>query len=425
MENVYLIGAYTTHFGKFPEKSIRDLCRDAYLGALSDAGLERGDGIGFAYFSNCMMDYWGQAVTRGQVCFIPLVREGLFPERVPMINVEGGCSSGSMAFHCAWKDILAGQSEMALALGVEKLFDPTDGKAIFKWFNGGHAPFDRDELLGEYDRTARLAGVKFHVGPDRTLPMDTYAVQAAYHMKKYGTTCEHLAYCASKNHGHGSLNPKAQYRFELSVDQVLNDRMVSFPLTRSMCAPIGDGAAAALLCSGERLHRLPASVRERAIRIRASVFTGGKFRDPDEPGLSRVAVDRAYAAAGVGPEDIDVVEVHDATSFSEIYQMEMLRFCPEGDGGPFVASGATKLGGRMPVNTSGGLVSKGHPIGATGISMLAELAYQLRGEAGARQVPGARLALQENGGGVIGLEEASCSVVILERESRRGRSEGG
>jgi acetyl-CoA acetyltransferase len=247
--------------------------------------------------------------------------------------------------------------------------------------------------------------------------MDTYAIQAACHMKKYGLTREHLAFCASKNHGHGSLNPKAQYRFEVSVEQALNDRMVSFPLTRSMCAPIGDGAAAALLCSREYLERLPDPVRERAIRIRASVFSGGKFRDLDEPGLSRVAADKAYAMAGVGPEDIDVVEVHDATSFSEIFQMEMLRFCPEGQGGPFVASGATKLGGRMPVNTSGGLVSKGHPIGATGLSMLAELASQLRGEAGPRQIPGARLALQENGGGVVGLEEASCSVVILERES--------
>lgn len=417
MERVYLLGAYTTPFGKFPGKSVRDLCRDAYLGVLSDAGMGGGADIGFAYFSNCMMEYWGQSVIRGQVCFMPLVREGLFPERVPMINVEGGCSSGSMAFHCAWKDILAGQSDVTLALGVEKLFDPMNMSAIFKHFDGGHAPFDREELLDEYGKAAQRAGVEFRVGPDRTFPMDTYAVQAAYHMKKYGTTREHLAICASKNHGNGALNPKAQYRFEVSVEQALNDRLVSYPFTRSMCSPIGDGAAAAILCSGKYLQGVPASVRKRAVRIRASVFSGGKYRDLDEPGLSRVAADKAYAMAGVEPGDIDVVEVHDATSFSEIYQMEMLRFCPEGEGGPFVATGQTKLGGRMPVNTSGGLVSKGHPVGATGLSMLADLAEQLRGEAGARQVPGARIALQENGGGVMGLEEAACSVVVLERGS--------
>jgi acetyl-CoA acetyltransferase len=166
---------------------------------------------------------------------------------------------------------------------------------------------------------------------------------------------------------------------------------------------------------GHHLASLPAEVRGRAVRIRASVFTGGKFRTLDEPGLSRVAADKAYAMAGVRPSDIDVVEVHDATSFAEIWQMEMLRFCAEGEGGPFIASGATGLGGETPVNTSGGLVSKGHPVGATGLSMIAELATQLRGEAGARQVPGATVALQENGGGLMGLEEAACSVVILER----------
>jgi acetyl-CoA acetyltransferase len=150
--------------------------------------------------------------------------------------------------------------------------------------------------------------------------------------------------------------------------------------------------------------------------VKATVLTGGKYRDPDEPGLSRTAAEQAYQMAGIGPEDIDVAEVHDATSFCEIYQAEMLGFCPEGEGGKFVESGATMLEGKLPINTSGGLVSKGHPVGATGLSMIYELATQLRGEAGSRQVKNAEFALQENGGGVIGLEEAACSVVILQKD---------
>ncbi len=415
MQDVYIIGAYTTPFKRHIDKTIRDLTRDAYLGVLADAGMSNGDGIEFGWFGNCMADYWGQSIVRGQVSFVPLVQEGLFPERVPMINVEGGCSTSSMAFHGAWKDVLAGQSDLSLAIGVEKLYDPEGGSKIMSHFNGGSAPFDRDELLGEYRRTAAQIGVEFSPGPGRTLPMDTYAIQAAYHMKRYGTTREQIAYCAAKNHNHGALNPNAQYRFRTTVQEVLADRPVVGPLTRSMCSPIGDGAAAALLCSERHLQTLSPEVRARAVRIRTSVFTGGKMRKPDEPSLTRAAVDKAYRVTGLGPGDIDLAEVHDATSFGEIYQMEMLRFCGEGEGGPFVASGATQLGGQLPVNTSGGLVSKGHPVGATGLSMLAELTTQLRGEAGERQVPGARIGLQENGGGLLGLEEAACSIVILEK----------
>ena len=241
-------------------------------------------------------------------------------------------------------------------------------------------------------------------------------MQAQYHMWKYGTTQRQIAVGGSKNHNFGARNPKAQYQFELTVDQVLEDRLISYPLTRAMCAPIGDGAAAAVLCSGDYLKSLPSSVQSRAVKVKASVLTGGKYRAFDEPGLSRPAAQRAYALAGLGPEDIDVAEVHDATSFCEIYQAEMLGFCPIGQGGPFIESGATRLDGKIPINTSGGLVSKGHPVGATGLSMIYELSTQLRGEAGSRQVKNAALALQENGGGVIGFEEAACSVIILEKD---------
>jgi acetyl-CoA acetyltransferase len=247
-----------------------------------------------------------------------------------------------------------------------------------------------------------------------TVFMDTYAMQACWHMARYGTTQRQIAAGASKNHRHGSLNPLAQYRFEVSVDQALQDRVVSHPLTRAMCAPIGDGAAAALLCSEAFLRRQPEAVQRRAVRVRASALSGGKYRDPSEPGLSRIAAERAYRMAGLGPERIDLAEVHDATSFCEIYQAEMLGFCAEGRGGAWIESGAASLGGERPVNLSGGLVSKGHPVGATGLSMIHELCTQLRGEAGARQAEHARIGLAENGGGVVGFDEAACAITILE-----------
>jgi acetyl-CoA acetyltransferase len=237
-------------------------------------------------------------------------------------------------------------------------------------------------------------------------------------MKKYGTTQRQYAIASSKNHHFGSLNPLAQYRFEVSVEDALADREISYPITRSMCAPIGDGAAASIVVSEAFLKRMPREVQERAVRIRASSLSGGKYRSLAEPGLSRVAADKAYKFAGVGPDDIHVAELHDATAFSEVYQPEMLRFCEEGKGGTFVESGASSMGGRLPINTSGGLQSKGHPVGATGLSMIHELCVQLRGEAGPRQVPGARLGLAENGGGTVGFDEAACTVTILEGPDR-------
>jgi acetyl-CoA acetyltransferase len=244
--------------------------------------------------------------------------------------------------------------------------------------------------------------------------MDTYAMQACWHMWKWGTTQEQIAIAASKNHYNGSLNPKAQYQFEVPVEKVLEDYLVSYPLTRSMCAPIGDGGAAAILCSEEYLKSLPQEVRSRAVKVTASVLASGKHRSISEPSLSNWAAKRAYEMAEIGPQDIDVAELHDATSFCEIYQAEMMEFCPMGEGGTFIESGATKLDGSIPVNTSGGLVSKGHPVGSTGLSMIYEIITQLRGEAGARQVPDAKIGLSENGGGVISTEEFTCSITILE-----------
>jgi len=414
-EAVYILGSFATPFGRFPDKSLKDLTRDAYMGVLQDASLPSGQDVQAAWFGNCMMDYWGQPLTRGNVCFIPLVREGLFPERAPILNVEGGCATGSLALAGAYKEIKAGDADLTLAIGVEKLFDPEDPHKILPYFAHGFDLLDPEEWQAHYREVGELVGRPFVMEANRTAAMDTYAMQALFHMREYGTTARQIACGCAKNHNNGALNPNAQYRFTTTVETVLADRMVSEPLTRSMCAPIGDGAAAALLCSERYLRRQPQEVQRRAVAVRALALTGGKYRDLREPSLTHEAAKRAYAMAGMSPADIDVAEVHDATSFSEIYQCEMLGFCAIGEGGSFVESGATGLTGSLPVNPSGGLVSKGHPIGATGLSMCYELVTQLRGEAGARQVQDAAIALQENGGGITGLEESVAAVAIYER----------
>lgn len=416
MQDVYVIGVSCTAFGKQPAKTFKDLTREAFAEVVADAGVDLSHKIEQAWFGNCGMGTFGQRNIRGQVCFTPLVSEGVFPERVPIINVEGGCATASMAFHGAYKDILSGQAEISLAIGVEKTFFPDDASKTLEIFEGGIDQFDPQEWHAYYQRAGEASGKPFKPNAGGgTLFMDTYAMQAAYHMKTFGTTREQIAYAASKNHAMGALNPKAQYRFTVTPEEVLADREISWPLTRSMCSPIGDGAAAAVLCSEGFLRTLPKAAQERAIKVSASVLTGGKYRTLDEPGLSHLAALKAYARAGLAPSDIDVAEVHDATSFCEIYQAEMLGFCERGKGGEYVASGATSLGGSLPINVSGGLVSKGHPVGATGLSMIYELVSQLRGECGPRQVANADVGLAENGGGVVGFDEAACSITILRR----------
>ena len=280
----------------------------------------------------------------------------------------------------------AGRPRFSLALGVEKTVYPKYPSMVIQAFAGGIDLSEIQRLIDQYQKVAAECGKEWKPGVSNTIFMDTYATQAAWHMWKYGTTREQLAMAASINHFHGSLNPLAQYQFEVPVEKVLADYEVSWPLTRSMCAPMGDGGAAAILCSEEYLKGLPSSMQKRAIKVLASVISGGHERDIAEPSLSHWAAQRAYQIAGIGPKDIDCAEVHDATAFSEIYQAEMMGFCPIGQGGRLVESGATRYDGSIPINTSGGLESKGHPIGATGLSMINEIALQLRGEAGARQV---------------------------------------
>lgn len=411
----YIVGVGTTPFGKAPESDHRALAGVALSDVLSDAGLDDGLAIDQAFFGCCLMHVAGQTMIRGQTVLRKQMQEGLLPRRMPILNVEGACATGSLALRTARMAVLSGEADLALAIGVEKMFNPSDPGAALREIGGGFDTFDPGSWHDEYARAAAEAGADWDPSGDRSVAMDTYGIQAAWHMHRYGSTQAQIAAAAAKSHNNGALNPNAQYRFPMTTQAVLEDRPVSGPLTRAMCAPVGDGAAAALVCSERFLKQLSVSTRQRAIRIRASGIAGGTFRSFDEPSLSRVAADRAYKAAGVSPDQVRLAEVHDATSFCEIYQAEMLRFCDEGQGGRLVEEGETTIGGRHPINTSGGLVSKGHPIAATGLSMTHEVVTQLRGEAGQRQVPGADIGLTENGGGVIGFEEAVCVVNILDR----------
>lgn len=423
MREAYLVGVACTPFGRHADTGVRELARwvvDLLAADLTAAGEQAiGSEVDSIWFGSCFLDAWGQPNLRGQMALAELVDEGRLPRRVPVVNVEAACATGALALQGAVKDVRGGDAELTLALGVEKLNLPRSSDEphpALRLLAGCTDNLTPARLDAVYQQAADEVGRSWQPAEDRSLFMDTYATQTLLHMKRYGTTREQLAAGCAKNHAYGALNPLAQYRRELTVDEVLADREVSYPLTRAMCSPISDGAAAALVCSADWLAEQPRAVQDRAVRVRAIEAAGGTYgRKADEPTLTEEAARKAYARAGLRPGDVHVAEVHDATSFGEILQLEMLGLCPPGHGGPFVASGATGPGGPIPVNTSGGLVSKGHPIAATGLSMIYELAVQLRGEAGPRQVSNARIGLAENGGGVIGLEEAICVVTILER----------
>jgi len=423
MNDVYVIGSYSTQFKKWPDKSIKDLTRMAYTGVLADSKIDAND-IESSWFSNCGWGHTlqpvekdpgmpGQMNVRGQVALAPLVNESIFPRRAPIINVEGACASGSLAFQGTCKEILSGYSDVALAIGVEKTFHPNHLLQVVEMFAGGTDTARLNDLYRSYAALSKETGKEWATSAAHTLFMDIYASLAAWHMKKYGTTQQQIAFAASKNHLHGSMNELAQYQFEVPVEKVLADYVVSWPLTRAMCAPLGDGAAAAILCSNKYLKSLPDSIKKRAVKVLACVPASGYEHEIGGDSVTGWAVERAYKSAGIKPSAIDVAEVHDATAFAEIHQVEQLGFCPIGEGGKFIESGATRYDGKKPVNTSGGLESKGHPIGATGLSQIGEIVMQIRGEAGKRQVKNPKIGLVENGGGFIGFEEACCVITIL------------
>ncbi len=412
MTDIYIAGIAMTVFGRHPERSLHELAGEALQGALKDAGCESAD-LGVAFYSGMTNGpLQGQIAIPGQVVFS---RIGI--EAIPIYNVENACASGSTAVHLALQSLRAGATDIALALGAEKMNIPDKAKA-FAIFEGG---WDVSRAEENYQTLVQMgAGITPPPGSESDRPyskfMAIYAAMCRWHMKTYGTTQRQIAAVCAKNHRHSVHNPYSQFRQPFTVEQVLAAPPITYPITLPMCAPLSDGAAAAILCTGEGLRRIGAD-RSRCIRIAASVMRSFSHRGLDEPEqhVSRLAALQAYEIAGLGPDDMHVAEVHDASAMGEIIQAENLGLAPPGGGGPAAERGEFTLGGRMPINPSGGLESKGHPLGATGIGQLFELVAQLRGEAGARQVAGARHAIQENGGGLQGIEEAAVAIHILSK----------
>ncbi|MCC5885927.1 MAG: thiolase family protein [Gammaproteobacteria bacterium] len=377
--DVYVIGVDMIKFGRFPHRSVPDLGAEAALMALDDAGLGMRDMqalyCGNLYQANAMV---------GQRILQQIGQTG-----IPVVNCANACATGATAFREAWMSVKAGVHDLVLAVGVEQM-----GKGLLGG-GGGSGGIPKEGLLG---------GV--------TMPT-VFAEAGMEHARNHGTTFEQFARVSVKNHHHSTLNPKAMYQIETPLHEVMNAEMISYPNTKLMCSVNVDGAAAAVLCSERRVKEL--GLMKRAVKVRASVLTSDPWQErdlvmPDVNSCTRLAASQAYEQAGIGPEDLDLVELHDCFATAEILHYGNLGLCPEGEAGRFIDEGHASLGGRTPVNVSGGLLSKGHPLGATGIANIYEVTTHLRGEAGKRQVAGAKIGLTH----VIGLGSA-CGIHILER----------
>ncbi|QBQ99360.1 thiolase family protein [Paraburkholderia pallida] len=412
MKDIYVVGVGMTPFGRLLEESVKSLARGATAAALKDAGIGK-EALDAAFYGNASQGHMdGQHMIRGEIALRDMGIGG-----IPVVNIENACASGSSAFVLAVNHLLAGAGEVALAIGAEKMFSQ-DRERMFSVFDSALDVSRAAQIQAELLKI----GEGLEIPPGTTSPkpysvfMDVYAAISRAHMKRFGTTQRQIAAVAAKNHQHSVHNPLSQYRVAYTVDEVLAAPPITYPFTVPMCSPVSDGAAAAILCTGNALKRLNIDPK-RAIRVLASVIQTGTDRDATEidKHVTVRAARRAYEIAGVGPQDVSVAEVHDATAMGEIVQIENLGLCDFGDGGRMSERGETTIGGRIPVNPSGGLESKGHPVGATGIAQIHELVTQLRGEAGARQVEHARIAVAENGGGLYGVEEAVACITILGR----------
>lgn len=372
MTQPIIIGAALAHFGRFPDKPLTDLGTEAVRAALADAGVAR-QAIDAVYVGT----QWG-----GSMIGQRIMRNVGLPA-IPVMNVENACSSGSTALHLACTALKAGTHETVLVLGVDKLSQAS-----------GTLPRHGED----YDGTMGLS------------PPALYAMRARRYMHEHKVDIRDIALVCVKNRRHALHNPHALFRSEITVDEVSNARLVADPLTLLHCCARSDGAAAVIVTRAKR----------PGIRILASDLCSGRykpgFRDMTVPEITVRGAKRAYEAAGLGPKDIDIAEVHDAFSIAEILYYEALGFCAHGEGVPLLRSGATALGGRIPVNVSGGLMAKGHPPGATGIAQIVEIVWQLQGRAGARQVQDAKVGLTHcTGGGVSGLDHGACTIHILAR----------
>jgi len=405
--NAVIAGVGMTRFGKHLETGLKALGAEAVQAALKDAGIAAPD-LEAAFVGNAAAGLvTGQECIRGQV-----ILRSIGIGRIPVVNVENACASASTALNQACAMVSAGFYDTVLALGVEKLYH-ADKRKSFAAFSGAVDVEVVGALLEALRQNAAAHGAESAgAGEKRSMFMDIYAAAARAHMQRYGTTVEQFAAVAAKNSYHGSLNPRAQFRDVLSVADVLAAPMIAEPLTRPMCSPIGDGAAAVVVVSERKARALGL---QKPVRVVASVLHSGWDHGPDEPGTVEVCAEEAYADAGIGPNDLQVVECHDASAPAELMAYESLGLCAKGEGGRLIDSGATRLGGRIPVNTSGGLLRKGHPVGATGIAQIVELTEQLQGRCGARQVANATVGLAHNGGGAIGTDDAAMCVTIVAR----------
>lgn len=408
MRDVAVVGAGMTKFGKFLDRGLKDIAGEAVKAALDSAGIDKKK-LEVAVVGNATAGLiTGQEMIRGQVVLREIGIGG-----IPVINTENACASSSTAFHVAWMYVASGMYDVALAVGMEKLYHEDKrrsfqaiGAAVdIEWVQEMAARANAAKANGGADNPAPEEGA----GEKRSMFMDFYAAFARQHMQKYGTTKEQFARIAVKNHFHGSLNPHAQYREVYTLEDILASPPVAEPLTRLMCSPIGDGAAAAVLVAADKARQFTT----KPVFVRASVLGSGDDRKPGEPGITERVAQKAYEMAGIGPEDLNVIECHDASAPAELVLYEELGLCGRGEGGKLIDSKATYFDGPIPVNPSGGLISKGHPIGATGVAQIYEIFVQLRGEAGDRQVRNPKVGLTENGGGMVRGEAAALSVHIL------------
>jgi acetyl-CoA acetyltransferase len=393
-----------TRFGKYSDRGVRSLAEEAVRDALKDAGVAPRD-IEAVFFSNAIAGLiTGQEMIRGQVA---LRNTGILG--VPLFNVENACASASSAFHLAWMAVASGLYDVALAVGAEKMSHP-DKSLTFRAIGTAVDLDQMRELQARMGSREKKSDGAESGGEKKSFFMDIYAASTREYMKLSGATAETFADIAVKSHKFGALNPKAQYHDRVTREQVLAAREVSPPLSVLMCSPIGDGSAAAVVMSEKHARKLGVAT---PVNVRASVVFSGRDRAPDEPTALERVVKRAYELSELGPEDLNVIEVHDAAAPAELIACEELGLCAKGAGPELLSGGATDLGGRHVVNPSGGLLSKGHPIGATGIAQIVEVVDQLRGRCGARQVAGARVGLTENGGGFLGRDAAAMAVHIF------------
>jgi len=375
MGEAFVAGVSMLKFGRYKDRDVTDLGGEACLKALDDAGLGMRD---FEYMAaGCLMQ--ANAMV-GQRILHEIGQTG-----IPVVNVANACATGSTAFREAYLAVASGEVDVALAVGVEQM-----GKAGLLGGGGGGSGIRTEGVIG----SGLMPAVFGQAGME--------------HMRKYGTTQEQFAKVAVKNHQHAVRNPLSQYQVETPLEQVLGARMVAYPNTLLMCCPSGDGAAAAVVVSAKKARELGA-----AVRVRASVLTSDPWSDrdltqPDVNTLTRNAAKKAYEKAGIGPEDVSLVELHDCFATAELLHYENLGLCKDGEAGRMIDEGQTTHGGRVPVNVSGGLLSKGHPLGATGVANIYEVVTHLRGRAGERQVPNAKVGLAH----VIGLGSA-CTINLL------------